>query len=98
ELMSIIEAEWGDLDRNAVVNVFGEHSDLVIGSRKVRYVNPETIHDNDGIRVVLAKEAISTGWDCPRAEVLFSERPAKDATHIAQIIGRMVRPPLAPRS
>ena len=49
------------------------------------------------IRVVLAKEAISTGWDCPRAEVLYSERPAKDATHIAQIIGRMVRQPLAHR-
>jgi type III restriction enzyme len=48
-------------------------------------------------RVVLAKEAISTGWDCPRAEVLYSERPAKDATHIAQIIGRMVRQPLAHR-
>lgn len=49
------------------------------------------------IRVVLAKEAISTGWDCPRAEVLYSERPAKDATHIAQVIGRMVRQPLAHR-
>ena len=46
---------------------------------------------------MLAKEAISTGWDCPRAEVLFSERPAKDATHIAQVIGRMVRQPLAHR-
>ena len=49
------------------------------------------------IRVVLAKEAISTGWDCPRAEVLYSERPASDATHIAQVIGRMVRQPLAHR-
>jgi type III restriction enzyme len=46
---------------------------------------------------VLAKEAISTGWDCPRAEVLYSERPARDATHIAQVIGRMVRQPLAYR-
>ena len=63
----------------------------------VRYVNPETIQDHDGIRVVLAKSAISTGWDCPRAEVLFSERPASDATHIAQVIGRMVRSPLARR-
>ena len=47
--------------------------------------------------MVLAKEAISTGWDCPRAEVLYSERPAKDSTHIAQVIGRMVRQPLAHR-
>ena len=47
--------------------------------------------------MVLAKQAISTGWDCPRAEVLFSERAANDATHIAQVIGRMVRSPLARR-
>lgn len=98
EIVSVVEAQWGGpLGRNAVVNVFGEHADLVVGARKVRYVNPETIQDNDEIRVVLAKEAISTGWDCPRAEVLFSERAAKDATHIAQVIGRMVRSPLARR-
>jgi hypothetical protein len=96
-IVSIIDSEWGDLRSNAVVNVFGEHTDLVIGARNVRYVNPETIQDQDGIRVVLAKSAISTGWDCPRAEVLFSERPAADATHIAQVIGRMVRSPLARR-
>jgi type III restriction enzyme len=97
EIVSIIESQWDNLGQHAVVNVFGEHADLVIGARKVRYVNPETIQENDGIRVVLAKEAISTGWDCPRAEVLFSERTAKDATHIAQVIGRMVRSPLARR-
>lgn len=97
ELVSIIEAQWPDLGPHAMVNVFGEHGDLVIGSRKVRWVTPESIQDEDSIRVVLAKQAISTGWDCPRAEVLYSERAAKDATHIAQIIGRMVRSPLARR-
>ncbi len=97
ELVSIIDSEWPGLGPHAVVNVFGEHDDLVIGSRKVRYVQPESIEDETTIRVVLAKQAISTGWDCPRAEVLYSERAAKDATHIAQVIGRMVRSPLAHR-
>jgi type III restriction enzyme len=97
EHVSIITENWPGLGQHAVVNVFGEHDDLVIGERKVRYVQPESIQDEDGIRVVLAKQAISTGWDCPRAEVLYSERPAKDATHIAQVIGRMVRSPLARR-
>jgi type III restriction enzyme len=63
----------------------------------VRYVAPETVEEDQHVRVVLAKEAISTGWDCPRAEVLYSERPASDATHIAQVVGRMVRQPLARR-
>jgi hypothetical protein len=97
EFVSIIEEKWSDLGPHAVVNVFGEHDDLVIGARKVRWVPPESIQDEDGIRVVLAKQAISTGWDCPRAEVLYSERAARDATHIAQVIGRMVRSPLARR-
>lgn len=49
------------------------------------------------MRVLLAKSAISTGWDCPRAEVLVSFRPAKDRTHITQLLGRMMRTPLARR-
>jgi type III restriction enzyme len=97
QLVAVIESQWSGLDKHAVVNVFGEHADLVIGERNVRYVSPEAIQGNDDIRVVLAKTAISTGWDCPRAEVLYSERTAKDATSIAQLIGRMVRSPLAMR-
>lgn len=97
ELMSIVERQWPGLGPHAVANVFGEHTDMVLGSRKVRWVQPESIQDETSIRIVLAKEAISTGWDCPRAEVLYSERAARDATHIAQVIGRMVRSPLAHR-
>ena len=97
ELVTVVEQQWPGLSKYAIVNVFGEHTDLVVGTRTVRYVAPETIEDDHHIRVVLAKEAISTGWDCPRAEVLYSERPASDATHIAQVVGRMVRQPLARR-
>ena len=97
ELAAAIEAEWPGLGPQAIANVFGEHRTLTLGSRTVEWVYPESIQTESEIRVVLAKEAISTGWDCPRAEVLYSERPAKDATHIAQIIGRMVRQPLAHR-
>jgi type III restriction enzyme len=41
--------------------------------------------------------ALSTGWDCPRAEVMMSFRRAEDHTYIAQLLGRMVRTPLARR-
>jgi hypothetical protein len=40
------------------------------------------------------------GWevaDCPRAEVMVSFRAATDKTHITQLLGRMVRTPLARR-
>ena len=97
EVVGVIDSQWPGLGPDAIVNVFGEHKDLDVADRRVRWVNPESIQDEVDIRVVLAKEAISTGWDCPRAEVLYSERPATDSTHIAQVIGRMVRQPLARR-
>lgn len=97
ELVSVIESEWPGLGPEAVIHVFGDHDPIVLPTRGVRWVPPESIQGDLDVRVVLAKTAISTGWDCPRAEVMYSERPAKDATHIAQIIGRMVRQPLAQR-
>jgi hypothetical protein len=97
DMVGVIEDEWPGLGPSAIAHVLGEHQTLVLGLRTVEWIYPESIQTETDVRVVLAKEAISTGWDCPRAEVLYSERPANDATHIAQIIGRMVRQPLAHR-
>lgn len=97
ELVSVIESEWSGLGPRAVAHVFGEHEPIDLDGRVVRWVYPESIQDDPDVRIVLAKTAVSTGWDCPRAEVLYSERPASDATHIAQVVGRMVRQPLAHR-
>ena len=97
ELIEVIESEWTGLGPNAIVHVFGEHERRYLGARAVDWVQPESIQNESDVRVVLAKQAISTGWDCPRAEVLYSERPARDVTYIAQIIGRMVRSPLTHR-
>jgi type III restriction enzyme len=97
DMVEVIESEWTGLAPDAIAHVFGEHERLHLGTRSVDWVPPESIQTDPAVRVVLAKTAISTGWDCPRAEVLYSERPAADATHIAQIIGRMVRAPLAHR-
>ena len=97
ELIGVIEWEWPGLGPKAIAHVFGEHERRYLGGRAVDWVQPESIQNDADVRVVLAKQAISTGWDCPRAEVLYSERPASDVTYIAQIIGRMVRSPLAHR-
>ena len=97
EIVQVVEAEWPGLAPDAIAHVFGDHEPIVLGSRTVNWVYPESIQGDTTVRVVLAKQALSTGWDCPRAEVLYSERPAKDSTHIAQVIGRMVRQPLRHR-
>lgn len=93
---TILEA-WPGLSIDAFANVLGEHAELEIGPYKVPYVEPERVQESRHIRVLIAKDAISTGWDCPRAEVLVSFRPAVDQTHITQLIGRLVRTPLARR-
>lgn len=88
---------WSVLDGKAVGHSFQDHTTLNLGTRSVRYVAPQDIQDDPHLRVVLFKEALTTGWDCPRAEVMLSFRSAKDYTYIAQLIGRMVRTPLARR-
>ncbi len=78
-------------------NVFGEHQSFACGKYQVRYFPPEQVQRETPVRVLFAKEAVSNGWDCPRAEVIFSERRRSEPTYIAQLIGRMVRTPLARR-
>lgn len=78
-----------------VVHTFGQTtSTLTLAGLDVPYEEPSRINDNKQIKVVLFKENLSTGWDCPRAETMMSFRRAKDATYIAQLLGRMVRTPM----
>ncbi|WP_417475015.1 type III restriction endonuclease subunit R [Luteimonas mephitis] len=95
--LDIIFQTWPELPPDSVANVFGEHATEQFDSHSVPYISPEQVQDQTWVRVLLAKDAISTGWDCPRAEVMVSLRAAQDATHITQLLGRMVRTPLARR-
>ncbi|HEV7647430.1 MAG TPA: DEAD/DEAH box helicase family protein [Actinophytocola sp.] len=97
EILDAIFNAWDSLKDSNVVNTFGEHVAVSAGGHTIAYMAPQDIQDDPEVRVVLCKDAISTGWDCPRAEVLVSLRPAGDYTYIAQLIGRMVRTPLARR-
>lgn len=87
---------WLDIS-DCFANVFGEHEDITTAICKIPYVKPDEVSERTNIRVLFAKDAVSTGWDCPRAEVIYSRRKRTDPTYIAQLIGRMVRTPLARR-
>ena len=89
--------EFPEFSERSVRHVFGEHSTQKFGAWEVDWIEPQRVQDRTGVRVLVAKDAISTGWDCPRAEVMVSFRPAKDHNHITQLLGRMVRSPLARR-
>jgi hypothetical protein len=95
--LDVIFKQWPDLNETHVAHVFGEHSTQKFGPYEVPHIPPQRVQDDTWVRVLIAKDAISTGWDCPRAEVMISFRPASDQTYIAQLLGRMVRTPLARR-
>lgn len=98
EMLTIIESTWPELSDYAVAHAFGDpHGPLKVGDKTVRYLPPEAIAGDDRARVVLFKSALTTGWDCPRAEVLVSFQGKDSFTEIAQLIGRLVRTPLAQR-
>ena len=98
EAIKVIEKQLGrTLNENEIAHTLQEGSALEIGGRVIPYVSPPDIQERPDIRVVFFKMSLNTGWDCPRAEVMMSFRRAVDYTHIAQLIGRMVRNPLARR-
>ena len=88
---------YPELPAASVAHVFGDHSTQRFGNRDVPYIEPQRVQESAWVRVLIAKDAISTGWDCPRAEVMVSFRAANDRTHITQLLGRLVRSPLARR-
>ena len=98
ECMQEIEKAAGRrFARGEAVHAFGDKSTLVANGLEIAYQEPSTIEGDPHVRIVFFKEGLVTGWDCPRAETLMSFRRAVDATHIAQLLGRMVRTPLHQR-
>jgi type III restriction enzyme len=95
--LDTIFRQWPDLPTDSVAHVLGEHNTQSYGLHSVPYIEPQRVQESTWVRVLIAKDAISTGWDCPRAEVMVSFRTALDRTHITQLLGRVVRTPLARR-
>lgn len=57
---------------------------------------PDNLTENNGIPVfLLMKQAISTGWDCPRAKILVKLRENMSESFEIQTIGRIRRMPEA---
>lgn len=97
-LRKIEERTGFHFSEGEVVHTFGQTSaSITVNGINVRYEEPSRIAEDRNIKVVFFKENLSTGWDCPRAETMMSFRHAKDATYIAQLLGRMVRTPMQTR-
>lgn len=96
-LKTIEDVQGKKFLEHEVVHTFGSFSDITINGLTVHHVEPEHISDDHTIKLVLFKEALTTGWDCPRAETMVSFCKADDPTYIAQLLGRMIRTPRGSR-
>jgi len=95
--LDAIRSVIDNIDADSIRHVLADKKPEIFGNWEVENIDPQRVQETTNVRILIAKEAISTGWDCPRAEVLVSFRVANDQTHIAQLLGRMVRSPLARR-
>jgi type III restriction enzyme len=58
-------------------------------------INLDNIESNtSSVSFLLFKQAVATGWDCPRASVLVMYREIKNPTFAIQTVGRILRMPL----
>lgn len=97
DVVAVIQREIGALAVNEIVHCFQDKEEIQYGGCIIRRMDASRIQDTPDVKVVLFKTALTTGWDCPRAEVMMSFRRSVDATTIAQLVGRMIRTPLARR-
>lgn len=97
DVVKVIQRETGPLAINEIVHCFQDKEEIEYGGCIIRRMDASRIQDASEVKVVLFKTALTTGWDCPRAEVMMSFRRSVDATTIAQLVGRMIRTPLARR-
>ena len=98
DVLAKIEEKVGTpFKHGEVAHCFGEGTTLELNGLTIPHVKASEIADDHKIKVVFFKEALSTGWDCPRAETMMSFAVRSDPTYIAQLLGRMVRTPLQMR-
>ena len=96
--LAMLETQLGrPLASGEVVHCMDSKKLLTVGTWTIPYMEASRIEESDQVNFVIFKMSLSTGWDCPRAEVMMSFRSAQDYTYIAQLLGRMVRTPLARR-
>lgn len=95
DVLTKIEEKAGiHFKEGEVVHCFGESATVELNGLHIPHCKASEIADDHRIKVVFFKEALSTGWDCPRAETMMSFAVRNDPTYIAQLLGRMVRTPL----
>jgi len=84
-----------------IIGLLAEHNITISNKRLALWLseikeNKELVElNNSPIDVLIFKEAIALGWDCPRASILFLQREWKQDRYVfnIQTLGRIMRMP-----
>lgn len=100
-LIQIPTGDEGD-DKQEFIESFLAKNDISTENGKLAIwlseekVNLEVLNNNSNeVEFLIFKQAISTGWDCPRAQVLVRFREVKSIVFNIQVVGRILRMPEA---
>lgn len=98
-VIQLPNAEEGE-DKKATVVEFLKEKDITIENGKLAiwldgiYENLDNISDNtNNVEFLIFKQAIDTGWDCPRAQILLRFRETQSFIFEKQTLGRILRMP-----
>lgn len=101
-LIQIPTSEAG-ADKIQAIKRFFDTKDITEKNNKLRFWLNETeqslknrdeiAENNSDIEFLVFKQAIDTGWDCPRAHILVKFRETKSETFEIQTVGRILRMP-----
>ena len=105
-LIQIPNSEAGDVKAQAVIDFLyqkdvTEQRDGKGNGKLAIYLNDRPVSDNykwianpnSEIEFLIFKQAIDTGWDCPRAHILVKFRETRSETFEIQTVGRILRMP-----
>jgi len=100
-LIQLPDKQQGEADfKDEVVKILEKNHKITVKDGKLAIylsedkTNLENITRNDSeVEVMIFKQAIALGWDCPRASILALFRDWKSLQFSIQIVGRILRMP-----
>ncbi len=99
-LIQIPNSDAGEAKLDSI-QVFLSKNDITVANGKLAiWLSDKKTENIDGIidlnnktDFLIFKQAIDTGWDCPRAHILIKLRESSSETFEIQIVGRILRMP-----
>jgi type III restriction enzyme len=101
-LIQLPNSEAGEVKKDVAMEflrgqgISQENGNLAIWLSEEKFLADKDLVKNDcPVRVLIFKQAIDTGWDCPRAHILLKWRESDSVTFEVQVLGRILRMPEA---